>query len=72
MGKNFRLVEYPKKKELAEVVQEMFEKMAPNNARLPGIAGQVALRMESELNLLKRFNDPQGLYARLPMDLAIH
>jgi protease-4 len=72
LGRNFRLVEYPKKKELAEVVQEMFEKMAPNNARLPGIAGQVAVRMESELNLLKRFNDPQGLYARLPMDLAIH
>ncbi|RFC41565.1 MAG: hypothetical protein DUW69_002605, partial [Verrucomicrobia bacterium] len=25
-----------------------------------------------ELGVLKTFNDPQGVYARLPMELAIH
>lgn len=71
LGKNYRLVEYPRKKEFAEAIQEMIEKMAPTNARLPGIAAQVAERVESELKVLRQFNDPQGLYARLPANLSI-
>jgi protease-4 len=68
---NYRLVEYPRKKEFTEALQEMFERMAPNNARMPGIAGEIATRIETEFKLLRRFNDPQGLYARLPVNLSI-
>jgi protease-4 len=68
---NYRLVEYPRKKEFAEALQEMIEKMAPNNARASGFAGRVAARLEAEMQTLRTFNDPHGLYARLPVNLAI-
>ncbi len=71
VGGNYRLVEYPRKKEFAEALQELIEKMAPNNARAHGVLGQVEARMEAELRELKSFSDPQGLYARLPLNLGI-
>jgi hypothetical protein len=36
-----------------------------------GIAGQVERRFSDELDSLRAFNDPQGLYARLPIELGI-
>jgi protease-4 len=71
LGANYRLVEYPRKKEFAEALQELFEKMAPNNAHAQGLAGQIATRLEAEMQTLRTFNDPHGLYARLPVNLMI-
>jgi protease-4 len=72
LGSNYRLVEYPRQKELIEAVQEFIGKVVPDNARASGIAAKIAQRIESELKVLKSFNDPQGIYARLPLNLAIH
>ncbi len=72
LGSNYRLVEYPRQKELLEALQEFLEKVVPDNVRTPSIAAKVAQRIESELKVLRSFNDPQGIYARLPMNLAIH
>ena len=69
--KSYRLIEYPKKKEFAEALQEALERMAPNSARANGLAEQIAAKLESELKLLRSFNDAQGLYARLPLNLTI-
>ena len=71
LGSNYRLVEFPKKKEFAEAMQEFVEKITPHNARATGLAGQIATRLEDELKLLRTFNDPHGLYARLPHNLMI-
>lgn len=71
LGSRYRLVEYPRKKEFAEALQEMFEKMAPNNARATGLVGRITSRLEREVKVLRSFDDPQGVYARLPMDLSI-
>lgn len=71
LGSNYRLVEFPRKKEFAEALQEMIEKMAPQTARARGLPGQVAARVEEELKLLRAFNDPRGIYARLPINLTI-
>jgi protease-4 len=72
LGTNYRLIEYPRQKELIEVVQEFLEKAVPDSARTGGIAVKIAQRIESEFKLLRSFNDPQGIYARLPINLAIH
>jgi protease-4 len=72
LGTSYRLVEFPRQKELLEAVQEYLGKLVPENARAPGIAAQIARRIESELKILKSFNDPQGIYARLPLNLSIH
>ena len=72
LGPGYRLVEYPRPKELFEAVQELIEKITPNNARAPGLALQIAQRIEGEVKVLRSFNDPQGVYARLPLNLSIH
>ena len=71
LGPNYRLVEYPHPKELFEVVQDLLEKIAPNNVRAPGLAVKLAERIEREVSVLRTFNDPQGVYARLPLNLSI-
>ncbi|MES2693979.1 MAG: signal peptide peptidase SppA [Verrucomicrobiota bacterium] len=72
---SYRLVEYPRQKELVEAIQEFFEKTAPGITRSTrtgtGISGKILERIESELKVLRAFNDPQGVYARLPMTLQV-
>lgn len=71
LGSNYRLVEYPRQKELLEAIQELLDKHAPGIARSTGLGARIAERIESELKLLRALNDPQGIYARLPLNLAI-
>ncbi len=71
LNSGYRLVEFPRKKEFAEAIAEMVEKMAPNNARATGVLGEVEARLRSELKVLNSFNDPQGVYARLPIQITI-
>lgn len=70
-GANYRIVEYPRKKEFAEALGELVERMAPNNARAHGVLGQIEQRVEAELKELRSYSDPQGIYARMPFNLAI-
>ena len=73
VGSSYRLVEYPRKKELAEAIGEMIEKMSPagTRAKSTGLIAQITERLETELKALKTFNDPQGIYARMPLELSI-
>ncbi len=71
LAPDYQLVEYPRPKELFEAVQDILEKITPNNARAPGLAMQIAQRIENEVKVLKTFNDPQGVYARLPLNLTV-
>lgn len=76
LGANYRIIEYPRKKDLAEAIQDLFDKAVPGSAhsgtRSGTLASKVVQRIEADLKMFKSFNDPQGLYARLPIDLAIH
>ena len=71
LGSNYRIVEFPRQKELVEAIQEFIEKTAPRYARSTDLGAQVKARLESELRLLKSFNDPNGVYARLPVHFSI-
>jgi len=73
VGTSYRIVEYPRKKEFSEAIAEMINRFAPNT-RVPatGLVGEITRRLDTELSVLKTFNDPQGVYARLPMELSIH
>jgi protease-4 len=68
---NYRIDEYPRKKELIEAIQEFIEKNTPGQAQSNSLAKKVAQRVESDLKMIRAFNDPQGVYARLPLNLAI-
>lgn len=71
LGTNYRLIEFPRQRELIEAIQELLDKHAPGFARSTSLGGKIAERVESELKVLRSFNDPQGIYARLPLNLAI-
>jgi protease-4 len=69
---SFRLVEYPGKKDLAQEISDLLGRVGPASGMgSGGIAGEVERRIQSELAQLRAFNDPQGLYALMPIDLAI-
>ncbi len=71
LGSNYRLIEYPRQKELIEAVQDFLEGAAPRYARSTTLTDQIAARIESELKMLRAFNDPKGVYARMPLSLTI-
>jgi protease-4 len=67
------LEEYPATRPLAQALAEMFEEGTSPETRfaagLRGPLGALARRAESQLRELAGFNDPRGVYARLPLDL---
>ena len=71
LGTNYRLVEFPRKRPLAEVINEMLHGAGPDQA-----SGNAALMkmfddIRRECRVLEGFNDPHGVYARLPADLVV-
>ena len=71
MGSNYRLIEYPRQKELLEAIQEFLEQAAPRYARSSGLTAKIADRVETELKMFRSFNDPNGIYARMPLSLNL-
>ncbi len=68
----YSVTEYPRKKELAEVLAELVQDLAPNaGADAGGVVDQAAARLKSELSSINQFNDPKGVYARLPRELMV-
>lgn len=70
LGANYRVTEYPRQKELFEAIQDLVEHHAPGFAKSRGVAGEVVRRIEAEVKALRSYNDPQGIYARLPHHLT--
>ena len=71
--KGYRIVEYPKKKQFAELLADLLGKGLPEAAhvRQSGLLGEVTRQVEAEVSRLKTFNDPEGVYARMPMEISI-
>lgn len=70
LGTGFRVAEYPRAKQFAEAFTEALE----GRRREKSLGGPVGLFINEamrELETLGKFNDPQGLYARLPFDLRL-
>ncbi len=72
IGEGYRIVEYPRHKELIETIQDFLEHTLPAAARSPsGLVGRFTQRLEAELRTLLAFNDPRGVYARLPLTFSL-
>ncbi len=73
LGDHYKVVEYPKSKNLSEALAEFFGKFAPVSLhmRSAGLVGEVADRIEGEFGWLRSLNDPKGIYARMPADLVV-
>lgn len=71
LGDNFRVAEYPRKKQFAEQFKESLENRRREQA-FPGPLGMLVREMTAELQALGRLNDPRGLYARMPFELRLN
>ncbi|MBI5422527.1 MAG: signal peptide peptidase SppA [Opitutae bacterium] len=70
LGEKFRVVELPRKKPFAEALSEALDNRRHEQA-VKGPAGVLVRQITTELESLSRFNDPQGIYARLPLNLQL-
>jgi protease IV len=70
MKAKYRVSEFPQHKDLAQLIAEALGRMQPTSARA-GLVDEVIRHVEQPLQLLGQFNDPRGVYARLPFDLML-
>ncbi len=71
LGDNFRVAEYPRRKQFAEAFASALEGRRDDQAAASGPVGMLMRQAAGEIKALNHFNDPQGLYARLPFDLSL-
>lgn len=79
LASNAKIIEYPAPRELGEQLAELFsgDKRPLTTSRLfhseahAGPLAQQLNQMQEDFEALARFNDPQGVYARLPFDLRV-
>jgi protease-4 len=71
LGTNYSVIEFPARKgfleELSETLQEGQEPLTQND-----LAGRVTQKVMQEWRWLAGFNDPRGVYTRLPFDLELN
>ena len=70
LGDSFRVAEYPRKKQFAEAIAEAFERKRHEEAG-SGPLGIFVSEALAEFKALDQFNDPRGIYARLPFELRL-
>jgi len=70
LGEKYRLAEFPAKKELSEMIADALEGLKPANSHAGAITTMVD-SMREELHTLEQFNDAQGIYARLPVEVSL-
>jgi protease-4 len=71
LGRNYRLDEFPRKREFAEVLKELFEQREEYFAK-GGLPSQLARRVRTEVKALEQFNDPRGAYFLLPVGIHVN
>jgi protease-4 len=73
LGEHFKVTEYPKSRKLSDAIAEALGRFAPSglHVQTTGVIGEIEGRIMNEFKMLKALNDPQGLYARMPVDLEI-
>ena len=71
LGRTYRLQEYPRKRELGEILQEFFEDSSDYLSR-GRIEGRILGRVRREVRALEQYNDPRNVYLRLPVELQLN
>jgi protease IV len=66
----YAIVEYPQPKEFLEALAESLNRRSEPLGDT-GLAGRVMREARTQLEFLNHFNDPLGVYARLPFDVSV-
>lgn len=71
LGSEAKIQEYPRKKDLEELIMDAMKNLTPAGARSSGVISQMVTQVKAELEVLEQFNDPRGVYARLPLEVIL-
>jgi protease IV len=71
LGTRYQVTEYPRKKQLAEIINEMLHDMAPDQTKDESALAKLLGEFKDQARVLLRCNDPRGIYARMPADIVI-
>lgn len=71
LGTTYTLEEFPRSQTLGELLAAWLENVSPLETAQRGLLSQVAGRAEEQVKALGEFNDPRGIYARLPLDIRV-
>lgn len=72
IGDSWTIRQIPEKRNFSEALEDLFN--TPDGAppvikQRPGLFGSLTTKLRTEFDSLKAFNDPKGIYARLPFQL---
>jgi protease-4 len=72
LGNNWQLEEYPQQKDLETEIIDKFlnTQIEKQVGKIDPIASEL-IKLRSALTILESFNDPRGVYARIPYDFKI-
>jgi protease-4 len=71
LAPGYTVTEFPRKKALGELIAEALEGIKPGNTRAAGALSRMKSHVEAQIRALDQFNDPRGVYARLPLELGL-
>ncbi len=65
---DYEIVEVPRTRPLAEALAELFDDRRPQQVKA-GVVSEVLSQVKAQARILEQFNDPRGIYARMPLDV---
>ena len=68
---DYQLTEFPQSLTFPEMVQSWLGNVRPLESAHRGLISQVVEGLRSEAKVLGQFNDPRGIYARLPLEINV-
>ncbi len=71
IGPHFKLQEFPEAQSWTEKLEAFLERVHPVASSSRGVVSQVMARFKDEAKIMEQFNDPRGVYARLPVDIIV-
>lgn len=71
LERDYRVVEFPQPKTFAEMLGAWLGNVRPPLASQRGIVSQVVNHLEEQAKTLQQFNDPRGVYARMPLEISV-
>jgi protease IV len=71
LGKDYDLVEFPQTQTFAEMLTSWLENVRPMQTKQSGLVSQVMAQVETQAKVLQQYNDPRGIYARMPLEIQV-
>ncbi|MBC8040488.1 MAG: signal peptide peptidase SppA, partial [Opitutaceae bacterium] len=72
LGKDeYDLVEFPQSQTFAEMLTAWLENVRPLQTKQSGLVAQVMAQVEAQAKVLQQYNDPRGIYARMPLEINV-